>query len=97
MKILDGVVFCSRPLSLLVLQTLFFIYFVVFRKVNKVDNCDKNLFELGIFVLFVSFWLYLNMFQTLKWLAVLALPAFVSGNYMLTQIAAKRKNTTKQN
>jgi hypothetical protein len=37
------------------------------------------------------------MFQTLKWLAVLALPAFVSGNYMLTQIAAKRKNTTKQN
>ncbi|KAI9556768.1 hypothetical protein GHT06_016559 [Daphnia sinensis] len=51
----------------------------------------------GIFVLFVSFWLYLNMFQTLKLLVVIAIPAFVSGNYMLTQIAAKRRGATKQN
>jgi len=47
----------------------------------------------GIFTLFASFWLYLNMFQTLKLLAILALPTFITGNYMLTTIANKRKAT----
>ena len=44
----------------------------------------------AIYGLFLCFWLYLNMFQTLKWLAILAVPAFITGHSMLTSIAAKR-------
>jgi len=49
----------------------------------------------GIFMLFVAFWLYLNMFQTLKFLFLLAIPTMVSGRYMLSRIAEKRKTSSK--
>lgn len=49
----------------------------------------------GIFTLFVAFWLYLNMFQTLKLLFLLAIPTMITGRYMLSRIAEKRKISNK--
>jgi len=49
----------------------------------------------GILLLFVGFWLYLNMFQTLKLLFVLAIPTMITGRYMLSHIAEKRKSSSK--
>nr|CAG4651768.1 EOG090X04WQ [Triops cancriformis] len=43
----------------------------------------------GIFALFVCFWLKLDMFTTLKYLSVLGVITFITGNRMLAQMAAK--------
>nr|CAG4641640.1 EOG090X04WQ [Eurycercus lamellatus] len=86
---------------LVILPFVLFVGLTIKLGIN-VSNLSFSVSALGfhlsigaIFGLFICFWLFLNMFQTLKWLAILALPAFISGNYMLTQIAAKRKQNTK--
>lgn len=45
----------------------------------------------GIFGLYFMFWLQLNMFQTLKYLAAIACFTFLTGNKMLRHMADKRK------
>ncbi|KAL3200020.1 hypothetical protein MRX96_053669 [Rhipicephalus microplus] len=50
-------------------------------------------FHLGlaaIFGLFCCFWLRLNMFTTLKYLAGLGTVTFISGHGMLTQLTQKK-------
>jgi len=49
----------------------------------------------GILGLFVMFWLRLDMFTTLRYLAMVAVPTFYFGNATLSAIAAKRKSAGK--
>lgn len=90
----------SNAFTLLVILPFVFFLVMALRLGVNISTISFSVSALGfhvslgaIFGLFLSFWLYLNMFQTLKWLAILAVPTFISGNYMLTQIASKRKNT----
>ncbi|KAL8582854.1 hypothetical protein ACOMHN_042687 [Nucella lapillus] len=46
----------------------------------------------GIFGLYYCYWTQLNMFQTLRYLGVLAIPTFLFGNRLLSGIASKRKS-----
>jgi oligosaccharyltransferase complex subunit delta (ribophorin II) len=41
-------------------------------------------------VLYFFYWTHLNMFDTLKYLGVLAVPTFLFGNSLLSGIAARR-------
>nr|CAG4649276.1 EOG090X04WQ [Scapholeberis mucronata] len=93
----------SSTFTLLVVVPLVMFLVLVARLGMNFSAASLSMSALGfhlsigaIFGLFICFWLYLNMFQTLKWLAILSLPAFVSGNYMLTDIASKRGNAAKQ-
>ncbi|XP_065063674.1 dolichyl-diphosphooligosaccharide--protein glycosyltransferase subunit 2-like [Rhopilema esculentum] len=45
----------------------------------------------GIFGLYYMFWIKLNMFTTLKWLALFGSLAFLGGNKMLAAMAAKKQ------
>jgi oligosaccharyltransferase complex subunit delta (ribophorin II) len=45
----------------------------------------------GIFALYGCYFLSLNMFTTLRYLAIIGLPTFLFGNKLLSGIAAKRK------
>lgn len=47
----------------------------------------------GIFGLYYCYWTQLNMFQTLRYLGILAIPTFLFGNRLLSSIASKRKST----
>lgn len=49
-------------------------------------------FVSAIFCLFGLFWLRLNMFETLKYLLVLGVFTFISGNKLLASLAAKNKS-----
>ncbi|XP_076457036.1 dolichyl-diphosphooligosaccharide--protein glycosyltransferase subunit 2-like [Babylonia areolata] len=46
----------------------------------------------GIFGLYYLYWTQLNMFQTLRYLGILAVPTFLFGNRLLSGIASKRKS-----
>ncbi|GFN95846.1 dolichyl-diphosphooligosaccharide--protein glycosyltransferase subunit 2 [Plakobranchus ocellatus] len=43
----------------------------------------------GIFVLYYFYWIQLNMFETLRYLGILAIPTFFFGNRLLSSIASK--------
>ncbi|KAK3803364.1 hypothetical protein RRG08_006917 [Elysia crispata] len=43
----------------------------------------------GVFVLYYFYWIQLNMFQTLRYLGILAIPTFFFGNRLLSSIASK--------
>lgn len=45
----------------------------------------------GIFGLYYCYWTHLNMFQTLRYLGILAVPTFLFGNKLLSGLASKRK------
>jgi len=45
----------------------------------------------GIFGVYVLYWTQLNMFTTMKYVSILAIPTFLFGNRLLSSIAAKRK------
>jgi len=44
----------------------------------------------GIFGVYVLYWTQLNMFTTMKYVSILAIPTFLFGNRLLSSIAAKR-------
>ena len=48
----------------------------------------------AIFVLYVCFWLQLNMFTSMKYLIMIGVVAFLSGNSLLVKIAEKRKSSS---
>jgi len=48
----------------------------------------------GIFGLYFVFWVKLNMFQTLKYLAIIGSLTFLAGNRMLRAMAERRKSKT---
>ncbi|KAJ8321859.1 hypothetical protein KUTeg_000330 [Tegillarca granosa] len=43
----------------------------------------------AIFVLYYVYWVQLNMFETVRYLGMLAIPTFIFGNRLLSGIAAK--------
>ncbi|XP_067935738.1 dolichyl-diphosphooligosaccharide--protein glycosyltransferase subunit 2-like [Watersipora subatra] len=45
----------------------------------------------GIFFLYYLYWTQLNMFETVRYLAVLGVPTFLFGNQLLSGVASKRK------
>nr|CAG4650105.1 EOG090X04WQ [Sida crystallina] len=91
----------SNLFTLLVLLP-FFIFIILAAKLGinptSVSLSPVNLvFHLSfgaILGLFLCFWFYMNMFQTLKWLLILAPFAFLTGNYMLRQVAKQRSSRT---
>jgi len=44
----------------------------------------------AIFALYFMYWTHLNMFETIKYLCVIAVPTFILGHQLLSSIAAKR-------
>ena len=44
----------------------------------------------GIFGLYYLYFTCLNMFETVRYLGILAIPTFLFGNRLLSSIAAKR-------
>ncbi|XP_040576041.1 dolichyl-diphosphooligosaccharide--protein glycosyltransferase subunit 2 [Lepeophtheirus salmonis] len=76
-----------------------FIMFISWAKIGvNVSGFPFSLSSIGfhlglgsIFVLYFYFWLKLNMFTTVKYLIVLGLFTFVTGNSMLAQIAKRKK------
>jgi len=81
---------CLAPLLLL---------FILWIKIGaNVSNFPASLSALGfhvslaaIFGLYFLYWTHLNMFDTLKYLSLLAVPTFLFGNRLLSSIAARRK------
>lgn len=75
------------------------VLFILWIKIGaNVSNLPASLSALGfhvclaaIFVLYFFYWTHLNMFDTLKYLSVLAVPTFLFGNSLLSGIAARRK------
>nr|XP_022292611.1 dolichyl-diphosphooligosaccharide--protein glycosyltransferase subunit 2-like isoform X2 [Crassostrea virginica] len=68
----------------------------------NVSNFPMSLSALGfhlclaaIFGLYYCYWVQLNMFQTARYLGLLALPTFIFGNRLLSGIASKRKGEKK--
>uniref|UniRef100_A0A183BVB7 Dolichyl-diphosphooligosaccharide--protein glycosyltransferase subunit 2 n=1 Tax=Globodera pallida TaxID=36090 RepID=A0A183BVB7_GLOPA len=61
-------------------------------------NIKWSLWALGfhvglcaIFGLYTGYWLQLNMFQTLKWLAVVGVPTLFCGNRLLHSFSVPKK------
>uniref|UniRef100_A0A915JYJ6 Dolichyl-diphosphooligosaccharide--protein glycosyltransferase subunit 2 n=1 Tax=Romanomermis culicivorax TaxID=13658 RepID=A0A915JYJ6_ROMCU len=59
---------------------------------NTPSRCSRFT---GIFGLYFVFWLQLNMFQTLKYLAAIACFTFLTGNRVLKSMAERRKTKTE--
>jgi len=64
----------------------------------NVSNFPMNLSAIGfhvclagIFGLYYLYWTKLNMFLTLRYLSMLAIPTFFFGNRLLSSLASKRK------
>jgi len=57
----------------------------------SVSACGFHLCLAAIFGLYYLYWTQLNMFVTLKYLGILAVPTFFFGNRLLSSLAAKRK------
>jgi len=49
----------------------------------------------GIFGLYTCYWLKLNMFQTLQWLVVLAVPTLICGNRLLSSFSRGQEKKSK--
>jgi len=82
-------VLCVVPLGLLVVLW-FGVGFNLKRFSFSLSGLVFHLTLLAIFGLFYCYWIKLNMFQTIRYLAVLGLVAFVSGNKLLKSLAANK-------
>ncbi|XP_001601669.2 dolichyl-diphosphooligosaccharide--protein glycosyltransferase subunit 2 [Nasonia vitripennis] len=90
--------FVSNLFTGLCLSPLLVLFVLWYKLGVNISNFPFTLsavvFHLGlgsIFVLFGIFWLKLNMFTTLRYLLLLGLVTFLSGNKLLSQIARNRK------
>jgi len=88
----------SNAFTILVLLPLLLLFVLWGRLGVNLSNFPFSLHAIGfhaglgsIFCLFVLFWLRLNMFTTLKYLACLCVVTFLCGNRLLAKIAADRK------
>lgn len=76
-----------------------FILLILWIKIGfNLSNMPFGLSPLGfhvshaaVFGLMYCYWKYLNMFQTVKYLALLAIPLFVFGHRVLATLAARRE------
>lgn len=75
------------------------LLFILWIKIGvNISNFTMSLSTIGfhvgltaIFGLYLCYFLHLNMFTTLRYLALIGLPTFLFGNKLLSGIAAKRK------
>jgi hypothetical protein len=49
-----------------------------------------NAFFLAVFALMFFYWKYLDMFQTIRYLALISIPLFLFGHRVLAVLAARR-------
>ncbi|KAK6168009.1 hypothetical protein SNE40_021919 [Patella caerulea] len=90
----------SLAFSALVLVPVL-ILFILWIKIGvNVSNFPFSLSAVGfhvclaaIFGLYYCYWTNLDMFQTLRYLGILAIPTFLFGNRLLSSLASKRKAT----
>ncbi|KAK5980074.1 Ribophorin II [Trichostrongylus colubriformis] len=88
----------SDAFTLICLSPLLLLFVLWFRIGLNFGNMPLNLWTLifhgsltALFVLYFIFWLQLNMFVTLKYLAVVSALTYLAGNRVLKAIADKRK------
>lgn len=83
-------ILCLAPIALLVV-----LWLAIGFNFNKfqlsLSSCVFHVTLLAIFGLLYCYWIKLNMFDTLKYLSVLALVAYVSGNGLLRSLAATKE------
>ncbi|XP_055871466.1 dolichyl-diphosphooligosaccharide--protein glycosyltransferase subunit 2-like isoform X1 [Biomphalaria glabrata] len=87
----------SIAFTALVLLPLLILLVLWIRIGVNISNFPLSLSAVGfhiclgaIFGLYYCYWTQLNMFQTLRWLGVIAVPTFFFGNRLLSALASKR-------
>ena len=53
-------------------------------------NINQILLFLATFALMFFYWKYLNMFQTMRYLALISMPLFLFGHRVLSTLAVQR-------
>ncbi|ESO85997.1 hypothetical protein LOTGIDRAFT_220939 [Lottia gigantea] len=88
----------SLAFSGLVLLPVLILFILWIKLGVNISNFPVSLSAIGfhvclaaIFGLYYCYWTQLNMFQTLRWLGILAVPTFLFGNRLLSGLASKRK------
>jgi oligosaccharyltransferase complex subunit delta (ribophorin II) len=88
----------SNLFTVLVLFPLILLFILWIKIGVNISNFSFTLSTVGfhvgmaaIFGLYVCYFLSLNMFTTLRYLAIIGLPTFLFGNKLLSGIAARRK------
>ncbi|KAK5985024.1 Dolichyl-diphosphooligosaccharide--protein glycosyltransferase subunit 2 [Trichostrongylus colubriformis] len=89
----------SDAFTLISLSPLLLLFVLWFRIGLNFGNMPLNLWTLifhgsltALFILYFISWLQLNMFETLKYLAVVSALTYLAGNHVLKAIADKRKS-----
>jgi len=89
----------SNAFTLLCLSPLILMFALWLKLGINISNFPFSIAALGfhlglasIFLLYVYFWLELNMFQTVKYLTVLGVITFLCGNSLLASIVKKTKS-----
>lgn len=92
----------STVFTFLVLSPVLILVLLWMKIGVNVSNFPMSLSAVGfhlclaaIFGLYYLYWVELNMFQTVRYLGLLALPTFIFGNRLLSGIASKRKGEKK--
>ncbi|KAK7467780.1 hypothetical protein BaRGS_00036968 [Batillaria attramentaria] len=87
----------SMTFTILVLVPLLILLLLWLKIGVNVSNFPLSISAVGfhvclaaIFALYYCYWTNLNMFQTLRYLGILAIPTFLFGNRLLSGIASKR-------
>ncbi|KAK7480622.1 hypothetical protein BaRGS_00028094 [Batillaria attramentaria] len=90
----------SMTFTILVLVPLLILLLLWLKIGVNVSNFPLSISAVGfhvclaaIFALYYCYWTNLNMFQTLRYLGILAIPTFLFGNRLLSGIASKRHNS----
>jgi len=88
----------SSLFTLLVLSPVLLLLALWFKLGANISNFSFSLSAIGfhvglgaIFLLYVYFWLQLNMFEVVRYLSLLGLITFLAGNSLLASIAKKSK------
>lgn len=88
----------SSVFTLLCLSPVLVLVILWFMLGVNISNFPFSVSALGfhaglgsIFALYVYFWLELNMFEVMKYLSFLGVFTFISGNFLLSNIAKKNK------
>ncbi|BFZ21356.1 hypothetical protein BsWGS_24394 [Bradybaena similaris] len=86
----------SLAFTALVLLPLLILLILWIRIGVNISNFPLSLSAVGfhiclgaIFALYYCYWIQLNMFQTLRWLGIIAIPTFIFGNRLLSALASK--------
>merc|ERR1712179_546976 len=88
----------STAFTFLVLSPILILIGLWMKIGVNISNFPMSLSAIGfhvclaaVFGLYYVYWVQLNMFDTVRYLGILAIPTFIFGNRLLSGIAAKRK------